>query len=151
MGRRGPPPTPTAVLAARGSWRAKLNPNEMKPKSGSPKPPKDLKPEALAEWKRVVKELAPTGVLTIADRPAMIAYVQSWALMQEAYAEIVRDGSTIKQPNGWTGPHPALSSYKARRKECDAFWNQFGQTPSARARIPSGESGKEESEEDLVF
>src|SRR3954451_8462443 len=98
MGSRGPAPTPTRILKARGSWRAKLNPNEMQPKAKPPKPPAELKGEALAEWKRIVKVLKPTKVITEADRSALLMYVQAWAQMQAAHAEVEKDGAVIVLP-----------------------------------------------------
>jgi P27 family predicted phage terminase small subunit len=141
MGLRGPPPTPTAVLEARGSWRAKLNEGEMKPKSGAPKPPKGLKPEALAEWKRVVTLLAPTRVLTAADRSALIMYVTSWGYMNEASDAIARDGVVVTMPNGYPAANPYQRIYNEAFRQCERMLQQFGLTPSARARIPSPDAG----------
>jgi P27 family predicted phage terminase small subunit len=142
MGLRGPPPTPTAVLAARGSWRAKLNPSEMKPKPGSPKPPKGLKAEALAEWRRVVKLLAPTRVLTGADRSAMIMYVTAWGHMNEAADAIAKDGVVVTMPNGYPAANPYQRIYNDAFRQCERMLQQFGLTPSARARIPGPDDDK---------
>ena len=149
MGKRGPPPTPTAILEDRGSWRAKLNRNEMKPKAGEPKPPKALKGEALAEWRRVVKELAPTRVLTRADRSALVMYCQTWANAQDAAAKIAADGTVILQPNGYPGPNPYLKVFNEANRICMRLLQEFGLTPSARARIPSGSNPSDDAEDDL--
>jgi P27 family predicted phage terminase small subunit len=151
MGRRGPPPTPTAVLEARGSWRAKINKSEMKPRSGAPKPPADLKGEALEEWKRIVKELAPTRVLTKADRSALLMYVQSWANMQEAAAKIAADGVVIALPNGYPQQNPYVAVFNAANRQCLRLLQEFGLTPSARARIPAGEKKPSDAAGDLDF
>jgi P27 family predicted phage terminase small subunit len=147
MGRRGPPPTPTQVLAERGSWRAKLNPTERTPKSGAPRPPKGLSTEAAAEWKRVAAALAPTRVLTSADRSALLMYVQAWSHMQEAAAQIAKDGTVIVLPNAFPTQNPYLKVFNESHRQCLRMLQEFGLTPSARARIPAGGAGDDKAGE----
>lgn len=62
-----PKPTPTAVLASRGSWRAQTREGEPTPALATAKPPKDLPADARKVWKTLAPGLIATGVLTAAD------------------------------------------------------------------------------------
>jgi P27 family predicted phage terminase small subunit len=143
MGKRGPAPTPTAILAARGSWRGKLNKNEMRPEPGAPDPPEVLEGEALLEWHRVIAEIEPTRVLSKADRAALTLYCQTWAIAQDAARNIQATGTIIKLPNGYPGATPYLKVYNEATRICMRLLAEFGLTPSARARIPAGKADKD--------
>ena len=68
MGRRGPAPTPTAVKLARGETRpSRVNYDEPTPRRRPPTMPKDIDPEARKVWRRVLREMSETGVITAAD------------------------------------------------------------------------------------
>lgn len=78
MGKRGPAPTPTAILDARGSWRAKIREGEPTLPTAEPDRPAFLKGEALREWKRTLPLLAQMRVLTEADRATLAVYCKLW-------------------------------------------------------------------------
>jgi transposase len=79
MGTRGPPPTPTNILAMRGSWRSKRNPHEPHPEPGRPRCPRWLDKQAKAAWKQLAPQLDRMGVLAKVDGNALARYCQLWA------------------------------------------------------------------------
>src|SRR5947209_513230 len=73
MGQRGPAPTPTPILDARGSWRAKGRDGEVQLPVKAPTCPAFLPDEAKDEWKRQCALLPQMGVLAEVDRAALAA------------------------------------------------------------------------------
>jgi len=85
MGRRGPPPKPTALKLFAGTFRKDRAPKrEPKPAQtkGFPKPPSFLGQIAKQEWRRVVPELHKLGILTKVDRAALAAYCESYEITE---------------------------------------------------------------------
>ena len=64
----GPAPTPTSILEARGSWRAKGREGEMRPPVKRPGRPATLSKVAATEWNRVIGTLEHQGVVAEVDR-----------------------------------------------------------------------------------
>lgn len=76
---------PTALLAARGSWRAKERTDEPKPDVVTEaKPPKGLPAKARRIWKELAPRLVATKVLTVADLPSFARYCRLYVAWQEA-------------------------------------------------------------------
>src|SRR5690242_17605813 len=75
MGRRGPPPQPTALKLERGNpGHRPLNNDEPQLAPATAKVPAGLKGRAKAEWSRLVDELISKGVLTVGDMHAFEEY-----------------------------------------------------------------------------
>jgi P27 family predicted phage terminase small subunit len=75
MGRRGPPPKPTALKLERGNpGKRPLNTEEPELTPATRKPPAGMKGRAKAEWTRLVDELITKGVLTVGDMHAFEEY-----------------------------------------------------------------------------
>ena len=74
---RGPPPTPTASLRLRGSWRGKTRPDEPQPETGIPPVPKYLDADQKKLWRRLAKQLDAIGVMTKLDGEALGRYVRT--------------------------------------------------------------------------
>lgn len=81
----GPKPTPTAVLALRGSWRAATRPEEPQPEPVTDlEPPPILDGRALQLWETLLPRLTAAGMLTAADVPAFSRYVRIFAAWERA-------------------------------------------------------------------
>ncbi len=76
MGKRGPKPTPTAVLKLRGSTlvTGRREAAEVQGPAGTPDAPEWLDEEARAAWDRIVPLLEGMGVLTRIDGNALARY-----------------------------------------------------------------------------
>ena len=141
MGKRGPRPTPSKILEARGSWRAGTNEAEPQPEQAiNVKPPSWLKAEARGFWIALVPELERLGLLTKIDLAALSRYCTAWAQWREAEKFIAENGFvyTIKDDKGkakcvvqWpqVGIANRLSAQLLRLEQ------EFGLTPSARTRV----------------
>jgi phage terminase small subunit len=83
----GRPPKPTALLRLHGTarpGRIRARGREPKVTAGLPDAPDWLLPEARAEWDRVIRGFAATGVLTPLDRGMLATYCTMWARFVEA-------------------------------------------------------------------
>ncbi len=140
MGKRGPPPTPTAVLKIRGSWRAKTRKGEPEPKAGRPETPAGFTDAVLKVWKTLVEMLELQGTLAVCDGGQLERYCRYFVRWRQIDAEI--------QQVATAGSWKALGSDKLR-PVIRGLWNEshrldmalkqvereFHLTPSARARV----------------
>ena len=90
MGRRGPKPTPTALLELRGSWRAKARDGEPTPANldGIPPAPARLNEDAARIWTAAAPAMAATGVLTEVDLAAFERLCRTRALWSRQAEQI---------------------------------------------------------------
>lgn len=151
MAGRGPAPTPTAILEARGSWRA----GERK-KAGEPEYdgtvgdcPATLTGEAAEEWRRIMPLITASGVAKPPDRQALIAYCELWAdfiSARDAFSEVEkskdRDIHTYAK---------AMATKRAAAAEFLKAAQQFGLTPASRARVVAQPDGKKDKDKSKFF
>lgn len=102
-----------------------------------PAPPRNLKGEALKEWKRITAELAQLGLVTAIDRAALTMYCESWAQYSHALQKIAAlDGELIvTHKNGFMGPSAWLAIRDKAAEQCRKLLVEFGMSPSSRARV----------------
>src|SRR5687767_4725730 len=102
MGARGPQPTPTAILKARGSWLAPAREKAGEPQVqvAAPSCPVGLKGEARKEWKRVTQEMLVLRTIAKSDRAVLELYCKTYALRDKAERELERVGLYVSTPNG---------------------------------------------------
>lgn len=150
MGRRGPPPKPTALRILEGNpAKRPLNPHEPMPKRGRPRCPSFLDREAKAKWKALVPELDRLGLLTIVDGDALAAYCQAWSEFRTSTETLRREGRTFKSQSGYLTPHPAVAQQRTAWQAIKAFASLFGLDPSSRSRLkaPPKEEGPDDFED----
>ena len=81
----GPRPTPTALLAARGSWRASERQGEPSPNLPADcLPPESLDGRALDIWTELAQQLHGCGLLTSADLLTFERYCRTYAVWESA-------------------------------------------------------------------
>ncbi len=142
MGKRGPKPTPTAVLKLRGSTlvTARREAAEVQGPAGTPDPPDWLDDEARETWDRLVPMLEGMGVLTRIDGHALARYCRLWSRWRRAEAFIEEkgemyplrdDAGKVKYFQQW--PQVAVANKLAQ--QLTRLEGEFGMTPSARSRI----------------
>lgn len=147
MGRRGPPPKPTALKVLEGNpGKQKLNDSEPTPPAldAVPKPPARLLKEAKTEWKRLAPTLVGLGLLTEADIPAFTELCQNYGyylITDKKILDLGEQGVTAMQktPSGYVQQHPLLSL----RRQYYELWRKglldFGLTPASRSRLVVGD------------
>ena len=113
------------------------SPDEPKPQVAAPSAPAWLCREAKAEWARVVPQLVKLGVIGRIDRAAMVAYCESWADYYAAVLAVRVDGKTFTTPQGYIAKNPMVTILNESRAAVLRFAQEFGLTPSARARVSS--------------
>jgi P27 family predicted phage terminase small subunit len=153
MGRRGPRPTPTALLKARGTYRAdRARKNEVKGPSGIPRCPAGLDKAAKKSWNHLIPMLMRMGVLSRADRNAIIRYCTDWSRWNRLQQFLAKNGECypIKDGNGnikSLAPFPHATTANKLSLLLTKFEQEFGMTPSARTRIEC--SGAEDEDETI--
>ena len=145
MGKRGPKPTPTAILNARGSRL--ISPDEPQPADGLPIKPTWLRNRvAINQWKKLVKELDYMKVLTRIDGNALARYCDTWAKWQiiSEILELEEDEKGIVIiPKDYTVNLNCYIKLSATLGKLEA---DFGLTPSARTRISVKPEPKDKDE-----
>lgn len=155
MGARGPQPTPTAMLAARGSWRAKHRSahGEPTPERITPPCPSYLDKAEKQVWRQLAKELAALGLLTRIDRNPLARYCVLFVRWRKACDFLAKYGTTYPlkaiRPAGKREdgsqifeeyvkcfmPMPQVNEESNLRDGLLKLEREFGMTPAARTRI----------------
>jgi P27 family predicted phage terminase small subunit len=136
MGRRGPPPQPTAMKLIRGNpGKRKLNKNEPQPAVAMPHCPDYLDVTARNEWDRLAPILVRMRVLTEADYLALAGLCQTYSTMVKAQEQLNKSGILFKTPSGYVQQFPLIGVVNNCMEKIITFCREFGLTPSARTRI----------------
>ena len=148
MPRTGRPKQPAAVKKLLGNkGKRKIRPDLPSP-SGVPQMPARLltEPVAVAKWHEFVPILQALGTLTVSDGEALATLCEVFAAGQAALLELRASGPVIHAENGVIKPNPAGPLYRGLVSLQASLMNEFGLTPSSRARI----GGKETKPTDEV-
>ena len=142
MGKRGPAPTPTNILKLRGSTlvtQRRLQ-NEVKGPTGNPECPDWHDEDAKAMWEKLIPQLSAMGILTKVDGNALARYCRFWSRWRKAEDFITERGEMypLKDDQGnvkcfqqW----PQVAIAHKLSQQLTKLEQEFGMTPSARARI----------------
>lgn len=141
MGRRGPPPKPTALKVIAGNPGKKpLNQREPKPQQGTPHCPAWLSPEARKVWKRLVPQLRAMRVLTVVDADALAAYCHTYVRWRDAEEFLSNHGMVypIRDDQNRVKcmqQFPQVAISRNLLLVLRAYQQEFGLTPASRSRI----------------
>lgn len=145
MGKRGPPPKPTALKELEGNpGKRPLPANEPKfTEAACDVPPPDfLSDEAKTEWRRMFPVLRSCGLVTLGDLPALAVYCSLYGRWREAEEQLQATPNLIKTPNGHLQPNPWITIARQTAELMKAYLIEFGLTPAARARMGAAEPPK---------
>lgn len=136
-GRR---PIPSRLHVLRGQRVPKVRADEPKIPAVTDAfdiPPAELKgnPIAVGEWVRLVPMLRVCGIVTNAERPALIALCTEWAQWMEAQTQIRTLGMLIKGKDGTPMRNPFIRIANDSLKQCQRLWVELGLTPSSRSKL----------------
>lgn len=145
MSRRGPPPLPSAVKRARGTYRPHRARGEPVAVPGRPKPPDFLGDDARREWNRIVPLLEQRGLLELVDRAILTGYCQAWGEIAEASRTLAEQGTTTIGPKGQLVAHPELRRLEVARQALRQYAQEFGLSPAARSRVTTSPAGAVDS------
>lgn len=140
MGRRGPAPTPTAILERRGSERAKRRRNEPQPEKGAPRCPAWLDRDAKTVWRQLIPQLDAIGVLTKIDGNALARYCRLFVRWRQCDEFIREHGETYTIEDGdkqvkCSQQFPEVGILNRLCAQLLKIEQEFGLTPAARTRI----------------
>lgn len=148
MGRRGPPPDPSAMRLLKGNpGKRQVNKAEPMPPAGRTKPPSWLKGRARRLWGRIAPILSRMKVLTSADPHALALLCDAYAEYLDARDVVRAEGSVYESRHIQTDkdghmieriiirPRPEVAIASDAWKRIRAMMQEFGLTPSSRSRI----------------
>jgi P27 family predicted phage terminase small subunit len=101
----------------------------------APACPDHLDAEAKREWKRLVKLLLRTRVLTEADGLALANLCQAWSTLVKAQKKLNESGLLLKTPSGYVQQSPLLGIVNNCTEKVVKLSREFGLTPSSRSRL----------------
>lgn len=116
--------------------------------SGQPQKPKDLSPQASAEWDLLVAELTELGTISEVDRACVEMAARYAGHYQQAAAEVARDGLTVETKQGFKA-HPSLRSRDDAARIRKSYLEALGLTPTSHTKV-SAIPADEPSLEDLL-
>lgn len=135
MGRRGPPPKPTALRVLQGDRPYRINTREPKPEPGVPKMPTELRKEARAYWRRLIRLLRPMRVLTVADGIVLMLLADALADRYIADLDIRARGQLTLSDRGALVTNPSMRIKRLAAAEANRLSQQFGLSPTARVSL----------------
>jgi P27 family predicted phage terminase small subunit len=137
-GRR-PKPTRLHVMYGTHPLKKRTTPEPQPPRATEDfdLPPLELDGDniAIAEWRRIVPILRVCGLVSNAERSALIALCQQWSRYLEAQQKVRQLGMIVKKPSGIPVVNPFLAVADHALAQCQRMWSELGLTPSGRARI----------------
>ena len=147
MGKRGPAPTPRAILTRRGSWRGKAAAGEPSPPAERPACPAWLSLDATRLWRELVPRLLAMGVLAKVDRNALARYCSTWARWRRAEEFLAAHGEVypVRDRHGRVTDYRTYPEVKIAAQLGEALGRiegQFGLTPSARRALGQTEQAQ---------
>lgn len=143
---KGRKPKPGALRLAEGNPGKRRIPEEPPVARGAPERPEWLEGEALKEWDRIVPQLEAAHLLAHVDRAALAAYCETWARFVDETMKARKTGSLVKTANGHPMTSPHYTNARQAAKDLKDWAEQFGLSPSARARVKAGPPPKESEE-----
>jgi P27 family predicted phage terminase small subunit len=136
-GRR---PQPTNLQILRGKKKPSDAVDEPQPAAADESfdvPPEELDENALAqkEWRRVAPMLRLCGMVSEAERSALVSLCQQWAIYLEAQSKVRSLGMIVKKPSGIPTTNPYFAIADRALSHCHRLWTELGLTPSGRTKV----------------
>lgn len=153
MGARGPRPKPTQLRILHGDKKARINTDEPVAPSGVPECPDEVSPAVRQVWDYTLTQLRAMGIVSPADRDALLCYCEAVVTHREASRIMARTSLLIRRSDqdGFTR-NPALQAQRDAALLIAKFAQHFGLSPSARSEIrnPRGSTNAEGAERYLT-
>lgn len=154
MGKRGPKPTPRAILKLQGSRLADYNPDQPEPDLAIPRMPAWLLPMAKTKWKELVRELDALGVIATLDATALATFCQAYARYRECETYVSKHGLTFRMTDQQGNEVDRICDMAREMDRLRDYMLRahadFGLTPSARTRISVSRKPKKDELEKFL-
>ena len=135
MGKRGPPPTPTKILASRGSWRADRRGHEPSPLSELPEPPQWLPDGAREQWHNLGPILLGMGLMSEPYSMTLAATVEAIDTYLRRVEEAKHEPLTYTHMTGGIREHPIHKMVDRARAEMKRMLALWGLSPADVASV----------------
>lgn len=172
MGKRGPRPTPKALLEARGSWRGEARTEAEMPKD-LPECPPWLTGAARAHWFHLLPMLTAARVIRQTDGPALARLCQTYAQWREAIEwtekwgafssrtvavrdengrlELEADGITVRKEVTDTVVWPQVKLALKLAETLTRMEDRFGLNPASRTAVQGDPKAQPDSGKSRFF
>jgi len=155
MGKRGPIRQPTAIIKAKGYFQPSRHTDELADTNKLrfiynelPEPPKRLKKFGKDKWNALLFEMSRVnGYVSWLDLGMLEEYCYVCQEMDEL-KELARDRTYLDKA-GNVKINPLYQELNKLRKDYIRLAQEFGITPSSRARVPLGKEPIQEQQEDF--
>jgi P27 family predicted phage terminase small subunit len=132
MGKRGPAPKPTRLKLLHGQRQeSRLNRSAPKPTGGLTMP-RGMSKAAQTVWRRVVKAMAASGILTSADADALRIYAEAMDRYTVAAELLAAAGPLVPGPRGHDVKNPLSQIVRDNANLAKVFGQALGLAPAAR-------------------
>lgn len=149
------PRKPTALKILHGDFDKdpqRRNHQEPVPSVDCPPCPSDLGVVGRNEWKRICKELEMLGVISLAERPAILRYCHAYQQHHDFERQVKKDGRWQTNYNtGAITEHPASKAARDLVNQMIKLLSSFGMTPTSRTRLAVKEKKEVDQDEKLFF
>ena len=143
MASPGRRPTPTRLKIIKGTDQpCRIRKDEPKSKNDNIKMPVGMSPEAKKQWKKVVKELSNSKIITNLDVHALQMYCEAYSTWYTANQAIQKHGAVMMSKGGYPSQSPFLHVANKAFDQMKAMLIEFGMTPSARTRVSATDTKK---------
>ena len=142
MGKRGPPKTPTAVLAARGSWRADTRKDEPKFAASDPSPPACLDKVAREKWAELFPQLTEAGVFTRGDRDSLAILCDTFSQWRRCKKVLEKEGDVYQGSK-----RAEVAIVEKCRETMLRYLREFGLTPASRSNVHAEKKSQDPDDE----
>ncbi|HWE82793.1 MAG TPA: phage terminase small subunit P27 family [Gaiellaceae bacterium] len=132
---RGRKPKPVEQRIREGNPGNRPLPEPLQLDNRTPRKPAGLPPAAAELWDEIVPVLEQAKVLHSIDRAALQAMCIEWSRYLDANADVEEESPYALGSMGQVVEHPAVGTARTSAHMFLRFAEQFGLTPSARARI----------------
>ncbi len=145
MGRRGPPPLPSAMKHARGTYQPCRNsPAEPRGTPGVPDPPRGLDARERSEWAALGARLAAMGVLQKEQVEVLELLVRTKVRYLRLAAKVRDMGEVLTNAKGELYRNPHAIAMEKAEVEYRRLVIEFGLTPAAATRVRAAAEKQEE-------
>jgi P27 family predicted phage terminase small subunit len=130
-------PKPSRLRLLDGARQRDLNPAEPIPRSGKIETPEHLSDSVRVIFEATVEELEHMGIDAPSDRDALAAYAEAVDNHRKASMLLAKSPMLVQGQKGNLVRNPALMIQRDAAHLIRQYAQEFGLTPSARARINS--------------
>ena len=141
---RGRKPIPSTLRLLQGNRSHRpIPPDEPKPPADIPRCPTWLDKEAKKEWRRMVTELEPLGMLTLIDRSVLARYCDNFSKWMAAEKSLQKMPMVKFNATGNAEINPYFKVANTAKDMMMKDMIEMGMTPSSRSRVKATPPAKE--------